>query len=98
MKQVRFLSDYRGVLTGELYFVAGQRGELPDGAAFELRERGLVELVDEGPEPDEQPAPEPLDALTVKQLRKMARAASIPKWHGMKKDELVKHLRENNEP
>lgn len=54
---VRFLVDYRGVLTGEQYFTADTEAEIADGAARKLIADERAEAVDETPEPDDSPAP-----------------------------------------
>lgn len=51
MSKVKFLMDYRGVLTGERYFVAGDEAELEDSSAAALELRGYVEIVGQEPAP-----------------------------------------------
>ena len=60
---IRFLSDYRGVLTKEAYYRIGETAELPDVAAAALIGRGLAEKV-EPVEPEPQPDP-PAPAPTL---------------------------------
>ena len=45
MKKVKFLRDFRGILTGEVYKQAGETMELSKDAAAELVKQGVVELV-----------------------------------------------------
>ena len=45
MKKVKFLRDFRGILTGEVYKQAGQTMELPNDAAAKLVKQGVVGLV-----------------------------------------------------
>ncbi len=89
-KPIQFEVDYRGVLTDEEFYRAGDVAELPQASA--LVSAGRAEYAHPGPDKAED-----LDALNVRQLRGMAKAVGIPKWPGMKKDELVEQLRENNE-
>lgn len=42
---VRFLRDYRGKLTGETYYLAGQIVSLPNGEAAQLIAQGVCEPV-----------------------------------------------------
>jgi len=109
MKKVRFLSDYQGVLSRELFFEAGQEAELQDIGAFELAERGVVELLDEL-EPDEawkleqeeavrvevfEPVPVALDLeeLSVKDLQAIAKDLKLKRYSKLKKPSLIKVIR-----
>jgi hypothetical protein len=49
MATVKFIMDYRGVLTGERYFVAGVETELDDSSAKALELRGYVEILGQEP-------------------------------------------------
>ncbi len=57
MKKVKFKQDYRGVLTGELFYPEGAEAELPDGQADGLVKEGRVEFVKEKPVQKPKPAP-----------------------------------------
>ena len=45
MIQVKFLTDYRGVLTGERFYEAGEVAEFEDKAADQLIKDNRAELV-----------------------------------------------------
>ncbi len=45
MTDVKFLQDYRGVLTGERYFTAGTTASFPADVARQLVDAGRVEYV-----------------------------------------------------
>lgn len=45
MTEVKFKQDYRGKLTGEVFYSEGDKTSLPPGVADELAERGIVEKV-----------------------------------------------------
>ncbi len=80
---IRFLVDYRGVLTGEKYYLAGRVVEDSECHATELVAEGRAEFVDHGPD---------LDELTIKELRRMAKDNGI-KYGGLNKAELRKAIR-----
>ena len=50
MENVKFLSDYRGVRTNEIFFEKGSVVELANDPAYELVEMGIAKIVKE-PEP-----------------------------------------------
>jgi hypothetical protein len=50
--KINLLQDYRGVLTAEVYYLAGEH-DLPEGVAQALIDDGRAELVEE----PEKPAP-----------------------------------------
>lgn len=45
MKKVRFIVDYRGVLTGEIFYEAGRVAEFEDGRAARLVKDGRARYV-----------------------------------------------------
>lgn len=51
MADVKFLQDYRGVLTEEQYYTAGAVASFPDGRAAALVQAGRAERVTEASEP-----------------------------------------------
>lgn len=85
MTQIRFLVDYRGVLTKERYFLAGCVVEDSEIHATELVAEGRAEFVDHGPV---------LEELTRKQLRALAKAAGIKSYWNMRCETLIMKLRE----
>lgn len=54
MTLVKFIADYRGYLTNETYYQAGNEAELEDSQAATLAERGYVEIVE--PPKEDKPA------------------------------------------
>lgn len=104
-KTVRFLMDYRGVLTRELFHPAGEVVELHPDEATRLVAAGRAELVvedsppsvplnDPGPDmPEKEPA---LADRTTKELRDMAKAAGIRGYARMKKVTLLERLEEHD--
>lgn len=58
--KVRFLQDYRGYLTDEVFFTAGSEADLPNGS--DLIEAGRAEAAVEEPAPKEEPKEEPKPA------------------------------------
>ena len=85
MALIRFIVDYRGVMTGEEYFPAGS---IVDRAnATELVDAGRAEYAEETPEPC-------LDDFNVKELRVMAKEAAIPGYTKLKRAELLKALKD----
>ncbi len=99
MKKIRFVSDYRGVLTKERYYQAGDVVEIT-GAA-DLVAAGRAEFVD-SIDPSSIPANhEPVEAvalggLNVQQLKGMAKAAGIKGYGRMRRSTLLKKLKEND--
>ena len=89
--KVRFLADYRGVLTGEEYFPAGAVIDVDNATV--LVKAGRAEYV----EPPEQIKPESVKAvdyegLSVKQLKDKAKAAGVIGFGRMKRETLIKKL------
>ncbi len=91
---IRFLVDYRGVLTDEEFYQAGAVAILPQAPA----------LVDAGrakwAEPPNPPQPEPvlavdIDELSVSKLRGMAKAAGVKGYSRMKRTRLIAELRDD---
>ena len=96
MKAIKFLTDYRGVLTNEQFYKAGAVVELAQASA--LVNDGRAEFVDLDPlpipvKPESVSAPA-LDELNVKALKDMAKAAGIKGYSRMKRETLLKHLKE----
>jgi len=44
--RVQLLQDYRGKLTAERYYQTGEIADLPEAAAVELVQRGIVTLLE----------------------------------------------------
>ncbi len=86
--KIRFIVDYRGLLTGERYYRAGDVADLDNATA----------LVDEGRAEYVQPDPVlavDLDEFSVRELRDLARAGGHSGYGSMKKPALVKLLRDD---
>ena len=83
MSAIRFLVDYRGVLTKERYFLAGAVVEDSEIHATELVAEGRAEFVDHGPV---------LEELTIKELRRKAKDKGI-KYGGLRKAGLIQAIR-----
>lgn len=64
--KVRFVVDYRGVLTGEQWFQAGQEAEIADLQAEQLIADGRAEAVKPAPKPEPKQEPEPPKRSTRK--------------------------------
>jgi hypothetical protein len=79
---IRFLVDYRGVLTAERYYTAGCVVEDSELQAAELVAEGRAEFFGHGPV---------LDELTIKELRRMAKDEGI-KYGGLRKAGLIKAI------
>ncbi len=94
MGKVRFLTDYRGVLTKEQFYRAGEEVALIEAAA--LIADGRAEFVD--PEPLPVPANHKpvkavaLGSLNVQQLKGMAKAAGVKGYSRMARAKLIKKL------
>jgi len=52
--KVRFLQDYRGVLTGEVFYQSGDEATLPDGDQLVKAGRAVVIMADK-PAPKRKP-------------------------------------------
>lgn len=75
MMVIELLADYRGVLTGEVYYKAGKYDvpdEMPEGHANALIAAGRA--VDASPKPAAivEPEPKPAPATATKRPRKKA--------------------------
>ena len=98
MKAIKFLVDYRGVLTNEMFYEAGAVVELAQASA--LVNDGRAEFVD--PNPLSAPANHKpvkavaLGGLNVQQLKGKAKAAGIKGYSRMKRGTLIKKLEELN--
>ena len=98
MKKIRFVSDYRGVLTKERYYQTGDVVEIANAASLVIA--GRAEFIE--PDPLSVPAnPKPVKAvalggLNVQQLKGMAKAAGIKGYSRMKRGTLIKKLEEQN--
>jgi len=86
MSKVKFLVDYRGVLTNEEYYLAGEVANLENGAAARLVDDGRAVHV-EMPEFTESPAE--LEKLSRAQLRQMAKVAKIKGYSRMNRETLL---------
>ena len=99
MGKVRFLTDYRGVLTKELFYRAGDEAALLNASA--LVDEGRAEYVN-GDSPLSAPANHKpvkavaLGGLNVQQLKGMAKAAGVKGYSRMKRGTLMKKLEEND--
>ena len=70
MKTVKFLVDYRGVLTGEKFFKTDETAVFDDAMASALIDAGRAELVQE-------PEPEPVEkTTTTKRTRRTRKKAT----------------------
>ena len=56
MTEIRFLADFRGKLTKEIFYTAGTVASIESGAAVQIVELGFAELVEA--EQEEQPIEE----------------------------------------
>jgi hypothetical protein len=62
---IRFLQDYRGKLTAELFYVKGEEVEIADGPALQLIEAGRAQAVEaKAPKPS-KPKKEAGDGKTA---------------------------------
>ena len=75
MVEVKFLADYRGVLTGELFFKAGDVVEFDVHAAEKLVEAGRAEHLPEKSKPkiEVTPEPEPVEPDEIEPKAKKAK-------------------------
>ena len=98
MKVIKFLTDYRGVLTDERFYEAGAVVELAKASV--LVADGRAEFVE--PEPPSALANHKpvkavaLGGLNVQQLKGMAKAAGSKGYSRMKRGTLIKKLEEND--
>jgi hypothetical protein len=108
MKKVKFLSDYQGIQSRELFYQAGDEAELQDAGALELASRGVVELLDDL-EPDEawklekvefdvvesSEVLEPLnlEELSMKDLRAIAKDLKLKRYSKLSKPALIKSIK-----
>ena len=91
MAAIRFLVNYRGVLTKERYYQAGDIAELDNATA--LVDEGRAEhVVAELPEEADG-----LDKLTRKQLRALAKEAGLTRYGQLNKAALIAKLRDNHD-
>lgn len=100
-KLVQFLQDYRGQHTGEVFFTVGTVARFSAAVAEALVEDGRAEYatdeVPRQPEPTAAgdtvtvPAVNP-GALTVAELRELAKAAGVDGYARMKKAQLIAAL------
>ena len=98
MKAIKFLTDYRGMLTNEKFYEAGAVVELAKASV--LVEDGRAVYVDSKP-PSVPANHKPVKAvalggLNVQQLKGMAKAAGIKGYSRMKRGTLIKKLEEND--
>jgi hypothetical protein len=99
---IRFLVDYRGVLTNEKFYEAGAVVELAKASV--LVSDGRAVYVDKSP-PSIPANHEPVKAvalgfilggLNVQQLKGMAKTAGIKGYGRMRRGTLIKKLEEND--
>jgi len=91
--KIELLADYRGVLTGELYYTAGVYGvpdNMPKSYANALVEEGRAVICKLPAEDDTPPNPN-YQAMTVKRLRALATERGISTT-GLRKANLVRAL------
>jgi hypothetical protein len=89
--KVRFLVDYRGVLSKERYFKAGIEVALDHLMAKALVEAGRAEFVKDGG----MVKAADLEKLDLDTLREMAKEAGVASHWLMKKETLIDHLRDD---
>ncbi len=94
MKKVRFIEDYRGVLTSERYYRAGDVVELTNAASLVSAGRAEFVKLDPSPVPaNHKPVKAvALGSLNVQQLKGMAKAAGIKGYSRMARAKLIKRL------
>ena len=94
MQNVKFLSGYQGVKTGEVWFDKGSFVELQNDPAFELVEMGVVEIVIPKAKAEAVKESDDLESLTVKDLKAKAKEFGLSGYSKFKKDELIAALQE----
>ncbi len=84
MIKVKFLQDYRGVLTNEQYYQADETAELDIESMNDLIDRNIVERL--------SPPIQGIYMLSLDELRKLGKVQGI-RGHGrMKRETLLKRL------
>lgn len=99
MAQVKFLQDYRGQFTGEVFYTAGTVAPFSADVADKLVKAGRAAYHEVVASTATLPAPEPvevpdLSALTVATLRTMAEAAGVDGFKRMRKAALIAAIEE----
>jgi hypothetical protein len=82
--RIKFITDYRGVLTGERYYQAGEMGDFESPAAARLVNAGRAEYAED--------QPTNLELLPLADLRKVAKSEGIKGYSRMKRETLIKRL------
>ena len=104
MITVRFLVDYRGVLTAEKYYQSGVMDSFEKIIAHALVDAGRAVYVEQAPpEPIEIKIVNPiepvlavdLEGISLKELRAMAKEAGVKGYSRMKRDTLIRHLQDD---
>lgn len=91
MKRVRFLADYRGVLTSERFYHAGDILDTTQEVAGPLIAAGRVEYIaDISPTGD-------LGNMTLAELREVAQGAGVDHYWLKGRDTLLAELEKANE-
>ena len=98
MITVRFLVDYRGVLTAEKYYQSGVMDSFEKIIAHDLVDAGRAVYVEQAPlelAPVEPVLAVDLEGVSLKELRAMAKEAGVKGYSRMKRDTLVRHLQDD---
>ena len=103
MAVIKFIVDYRGVLTGERYFQVGDVIDLANATALVAEGRAVyVEKVPLKVPPNIplKAPPDPvlavdLEGVSLKELRIMAKEADVKGYSRMKRDTLIRHLQDD---
>jgi len=85
MPNIRFITDYRGVLSGEVYYQVGDIADLHRGAQLVADGRAVRVEPDALP-PEDDPE---LDSLSLSALRKLAKADGVKGWSRMNRETLI---------
>ena len=95
MTEVEFLQDYRGVLTKEQYYVAGQRVVFQPDTAHELHKRGIVDIIviTKTMVREDETSDTKYKAMTIIQLREEAKERKIRGYGRMKRKILIEKLK-----